>query len=122
MRLLAAFAALLAVVAINGHRLTEHEISELQREAAKRWQASGLRNVKHNGVQNITFTNPKASGDWSATIQQLIRLIHVRPEFYVDGRSLPLVDFDVGPRSLRLPSTLEPRSRVRVCGTDVTVC
>ncbi|KAG1768812.1 Alpha/Beta hydrolase protein [Suillus occidentalis] len=79
MRLLAAFAALLAVVAINGHRMTQHEISERQREAAKRWQASGSRNVKHSGVQNITFTNPKAS------------------EFYVDGKSLPFVDFDVGP-------------------------
>lgn len=81
MRLLAAFAALLAVVAINGHRMTEQEMGERQREAAKRWQASGSesRNIKHNGVQNITFTNPKAS------------------EFYVDGKSLPFVDFDVGP-------------------------
>ncbi|KAG1785880.1 Alpha/Beta hydrolase protein [Suillus plorans] len=58
-----------------------HEIGEHQLEAAKRWQTSGSqsRSVKHSGVQNITFTNPKAS------------------EFYVDGTSLPLVDFDVGP-------------------------
>ncbi|KAG1861626.1 Alpha/Beta hydrolase protein [Suillus subluteus] len=59
--------------------MTKHEIREHQLEAAKRWQTSGPQNIKRSGVQNITFMNPKAS------------------EFYVDGRSLPLVDFDVGP-------------------------
>jgi hypothetical protein len=34
MCLLAAFEALLAVFDINGHRITEHEISEHQHEAA----------------------------------------------------------------------------------------
>ncbi|KAG2090020.1 Alpha/Beta hydrolase protein [Suillus discolor] len=81
MRLLAIYAALLAVVAASAHKKTKREIGEHQLEAAKRWQTSGSqsRSVKHSGVQNITFTNPKAS------------------EFYVDGTSLPLVDFDVGP-------------------------
>ncbi|KAG1741356.1 Alpha/Beta hydrolase protein [Suillus lakei] len=79
MRLLAVFAALLAVVAASARRMSKHEISEHQLEAAKRWQTSRPQNVKRSGVQNITFTNPKAS------------------EFYVNGRSLPLVDFDVGP-------------------------
>ncbi|KAG1840917.1 Alpha/Beta hydrolase protein [Suillus subalutaceus] len=79
MRLLAVLGALLAGVAASGRRMTKHEMREHQLEAAKRWQTSGPQNVKSSGVQNITFTNPKAS------------------EFYVDGRSLPLVDFDVGP-------------------------
>ncbi|KAG1817704.1 Alpha/Beta hydrolase protein [Suillus subaureus] len=79
MRLLAAFVALLALTAASARRITKHEIRERQLDAAKRWQTSGPQNVKSNGVQNITFTNPKAS------------------EFYIDGRSLPLVDFDVGP-------------------------
>ncbi|KAG2090025.1 Alpha/Beta hydrolase protein [Suillus discolor] len=81
MRLLAIYAALLAVVAASAHKMTKREIGEYQLEAAKRWQTSGSqsRSVKRSGVQNITFTNPKAS------------------EFYVDGTSLPLVDFDVGP-------------------------
>ncbi|KAG2108312.1 Alpha/Beta hydrolase protein [Suillus cothurnatus] len=79
MRLLAVFATLLAVVAASGRRIIKHEIRERQLEAAKRWQTSGPQNIKRSGVQNITFTNPKAS------------------EFYVDGSSLPLVDFDVGP-------------------------
>ncbi|KAG1845213.1 Alpha/Beta hydrolase protein [Suillus tomentosus] len=81
MHLLAVFAALLAVVATNARRMTKHEIGEHQLEAAKRWQTSSFQSqgVKRSGVQNITFTNPKAS------------------DFYVDGTSLPLVDFDVGP-------------------------
>jgi carboxypeptidase D len=120
MRLLAAFAALLAVVAINGHRMTEQEMGERQREAAKRWQASGSesRNIKHNGVQNITFTNPKASGNWSATGQHLIRLIYVRSEFYVDGKSLPFVVFDVGPSwAGLLPISNSPNETRQVCST-----
>ncbi|KAG2134925.1 Alpha/Beta hydrolase protein [Suillus bovinus] len=59
--------------------MTQQEILGHQLEAAKRWQTGDSQNVKSSGVQNITFTNPKAS------------------EFYVDGKSLPLVDFDVGP-------------------------
>ncbi|KAG1800309.1 Alpha/Beta hydrolase protein [Suillus plorans] len=79
MRRLAVFAALLAVTAASGRMMTMQEVNERRLEAAKRWQTSGSQNVKSGGVQNITFTNPKAS------------------EFYVDGKSLPLVDFDVGP-------------------------
>ena len=46
-------------------------------------------------MKNITFSNPRASGEqflvveWSYT--------HDKPEFYVDGASIPLVDWDVGP-------------------------
>ncbi|KAG1800313.1 Alpha/Beta hydrolase protein [Suillus plorans] len=79
MRLLAVFATLLVVAAASGRLMTMQEINQRRLEAAKRWQTSGSQNVKSGGVQNITFTNPKAS------------------EFYVDGKSLPLVDFDVGP-------------------------
>ncbi|KAG1768829.1 Alpha/Beta hydrolase protein [Suillus occidentalis] len=81
MHLLAAFTVLLAAVAARGRRTTKRKIGERQLEAAKRWQTSNTQsqNVKRGGVQNITFTNSKAS------------------EFYVDGKSLPLVDFDVGP-------------------------
>lgn len=64
MHLLAISAALLAVVAASAHK-TRREIGEHQLEAAKRWQTSGSqsRGVERNGVQNITFTNPKASGE-----------------------------------------------------------
>ncbi|KAG1840918.1 Alpha/Beta hydrolase protein [Suillus subalutaceus] len=79
MHLLAVLGALLAVIGASGRWMTKHEIRERQLEAARRWQTSGPQNIKSSGVQNITFANPKAS------------------EFYVDGRSLPFVDFDVGP-------------------------
>ncbi|OAX31204.1 hypothetical protein K503DRAFT_860840, partial [Rhizopogon vinicolor AM-OR11-026] len=88
MRPPAVFIALLviAAAATSARLMTKHEIRERQLEAAKRWQTSGrpavraaAGNAKPSGVKNITFTNPKAA------------------EFYVDGASLPLVDFDVGP-------------------------
>jgi carboxypeptidase D len=63
MRLLTVLATLLAVVAASGRRMIKHEIRERQLEAAKRWQTSGPQSVKRSGVQNITFTNPKASGE-----------------------------------------------------------
>jgi len=79
--------AFLSVAGGVGARILRNdEIKTHQAEAAKRWQRGpgpavlGATNaVKRSGVQNITFTNPKAS------------------EFWVNGSALPLVDFDVGP-------------------------
>lgn len=63
--------------------MTKHTLREKQREAAKRWASSAvfpnLEERGGTGVKNITFSNPKAS------------------EFFVDGASIPEVDFDVGP-------------------------
>jgi carboxypeptidase D len=52
------------------------------------------------GVQNITFSNPKASGALFTT--RLSRdnknvLIILFIAFFVDGKAIPLVDFDIGP-------------------------
>lgn len=77
--------ALLTVTAASARIMTKHVLKERQLEAAHHWQTNwavemgGTGDVERKRVQNITFTNPKAS------------------EFYVDGTSLPLVDFDVGP-------------------------
>jgi carboxypeptidase D len=118
MHLLTAFTALLAVVAASGRRTTKRKIGERQLEAAKRWQTSNpqSQNVKRGGVQNITFTNSKASGERSATSRHLIRLIHSLLEFYVDGKSLPLVDFDIGPSwAGLLPISSSPNETRQVC-------
>jgi carboxypeptidase D len=43
-------------------------------------------------------------------------LIYLRLEFYVDGRSLPLVDFDVGPSwAGLLPISSSPNETRQVC-------
>lgn len=64
MRLLCAvFATLFAVATTSGCLMTMQEVNERRLEAVKRWQTSGSQNAKSGGVQNITFTNPKASGD-----------------------------------------------------------
>jgi carboxypeptidase D len=50
-------------------------------------------------VKNITFSNPKASGTFSRPPlykeQNVVKLKHV--EFYIEGKSIPEVDWDVGP-------------------------
>jgi len=62
--------ALLAVAAAatSARIITKHEVRERQLEVAKRRQidtnvpVAAAGNVKRSGVQNITFTNPKAAG------------------------------------------------------------
>ncbi|KIM42681.1 hypothetical protein M413DRAFT_444355 [Hebeloma cylindrosporum] len=60
-----------------GRQMRKRDIQARQREAAKRWQATGP--MRRAAPKNITFSNPRAS------------------EFFVDGKSIPDVDFDVGP-------------------------
>jgi len=52
-----------------------------------------------SAVKNITFSNPKASGAYAKVPihASLVFFFLLRSEFYVDGRSIPDVDFDVGP-------------------------
>ena len=46
-------------------------------------------------VKNITFSNPRASGEQFLGVEG--SYTHDKPEFYVDGATIPLVDWDVGP-------------------------
>ncbi|KDR71030.1 hypothetical protein GALMADRAFT_801430 [Galerina marginata CBS 339.88] len=73
---LAATATLFSAPA-NGRQMRKKELHARQLEAAKRWQSTA--NVRREAVKNITFSNPKAS------------------QFFVNGSSIPEVDFDVGP-------------------------
>lgn len=62
----------------NARMMTKAELHARQAEAAKRFERP-LRRSASAGIKNITFSNPRAS------------------EFYVDGATIPEVDFDVGP-------------------------
>ncbi|KAF9530918.1 alpha/beta-hydrolase [Crepidotus variabilis] len=73
---LATATTLLTPIVTAKSTLRKEELRARQLEAVKRWQPV-KRDVQ--ATQNITFSNPKAS------------------EFYVDGKSIPEVDFDVGP-------------------------
>jgi len=78
-------------------------------EAAKRWEDSargrnGAANPRRatdtsppSRVKNITFTNPKASSAYARAHAIPILLSHLFLEFYVNGATIPLVNFDVGP-------------------------
>ncbi|PPQ88899.1 hypothetical protein CVT25_009134 [Psilocybe cyanescens] len=73
---LAATAALISLP-VHGRQMRKKDIHARQLEAAKRFQATAP--IRRQAVQNITFSNPAAS------------------KFFVDGKSIPEVDFDVGP-------------------------
>ncbi|KZP07780.1 alpha/beta-hydrolase [Athelia psychrophila] len=70
-----------ALICAEARQMSKEHLRAKQAEAAQRWESSNTRRSKvaGGGVKNITFTNPKAS------------------EFYVDGTSIPEVDFDIGP-------------------------
>ncbi|KAK7053792.1 alpha/beta-hydrolase [Favolaschia claudopus] len=81
--------------------MTKAELHARQAEAAKRFQRIPRANAPATPkVKNITFTNPKAS----AAVSLIAPL-----EFYVDGTTIPEVDFDVGPSwSGLLPISSDP--------------
>ncbi|EIW62227.1 alpha/beta-hydrolase [Trametes versicolor FP-101664 SS1] len=80
---LAGIAALVGSYAsVDAKRITKAQLHAKQADAAARIRANVPRAATPNkgtGVKNITFTNPRAS------------------EFYVDGTTIPDVDWDVGP-------------------------
>ena len=62
-------AFLVAASTASARMIRKEDVRARQAEAAKRWQRSHgpsfhPTNVKRSGVQNITFTNPKASGEF----------------------------------------------------------
>ncbi|KII83375.1 hypothetical protein PLICRDRAFT_119436 [Plicaturopsis crispa FD-325 SS-3] len=78
-----ALASLCAAPLSDARKIGKTELRERQHEAAKRFMpaAGPFLEKRASGWagKNITFTNPKAS------------------EFFVDGTTIPEVDFDVGP-------------------------
>jgi carboxypeptidase D len=76
---------LMLLAGTDARQMRKNELHARQKEAAQRFKertstvTSGPQLEKRSGVQNITFTNPKAS------------------EFWVDGANFPEVSFDIGP-------------------------
>ncbi|KAG6877822.1 hypothetical protein C0993_003606 [Termitomyces sp. T159_Od127] len=88
-----------SLLGAQGRQVRKEDIHERQLSAAKRWRTipgteTAHRHsfpVKRAAVKNITFSNPAAS------------------QFYVDGTTIPEVDFDIGPSwSGLLPISSDP--------------
>jgi len=94
--ILAATATLLAIPA-DARQMRKEELNARRVEAAKRWKPSPVRRAVV--ANNITFSNPKASRTCLiiALRRTVLSLMFTHLEFYVDGKSIPDVDFDVGP-------------------------
>lgn len=96
---------------VTARDTSQRSSSAKRREAAKRWEEAVHGNDARNarratdtpapaGVKNITFSNAKASR--ACTSAYPLSFVSCAAhdallEFYVDGTTLPLVDFDVGP-------------------------
>lgn len=104
--------SLLCATILSGPVVAWHplprSLSAERLEAVKRGETSarraGVDNARRaaeastpSGVKNITFSNPKASGAYARVHASFFFFFSLRSEFYVDGRSIPDVNFDVGP-------------------------
>jgi carboxypeptidase D len=87
-------------------RVTSVEFLKAKRlEAMKRLELSArgldsednVRRATEPRVKNITFSNPKASRAYATAFLLPIVPPHTPLDFYVDGTSLPQVNFDIGP-------------------------
>ncbi|PIL36469.1 hypothetical protein GSI_00158 [Ganoderma sinense ZZ0214-1] len=76
--LLPLLAGIAAIASVDARMMSKNELHAKQAEAAARIRANMPR-ATSTGVKNITFSNPRAS------------------EFYVDGTTIPDVDWDIGP-------------------------
>ena len=120
--LLAAFTAGALCVApcIDARKITKHQMKVKQLEAANRWKYQHPTRATSGGVQNFTFSNPKAARKYSNFIaiwhgaDCMTDVLFV--DFWVDGSNIPEVHFDVGPSwSGLLPISSNPGETRKVC-------
>ena len=82
--------------------LHDKRLEAVKRRESSRNRATNVRRATDGSAlprvkkKDITFTNPKASSA-DARIYAPLVSSHAFPEYYVDGKSIPFVNFDVGP-------------------------
>ena len=88
-------AATLLGLGVEARQIRKQDLHARQIEAARRFHRPAKR-AASAGPQNITFSNPKASreSEWFFFFH---RFLISSTEFYVDGKSIPEVGWDVGP-------------------------
>ena len=93
--LVATVAAAFFGLGVDARQIRKQDLHARQIEAAKRFHRPTKR-AAAAGPQNITFSNPKASREleWFSFS---CNFLNVSTEFYVDGKSIPEVGWDVGP-------------------------
>ena len=119
---------LLALVCVDARQITPAQMRAKQREAANRMFANRPPSpMESKSVKNITFHNPKA--------KRTCRLKCFRHEnslnsslldFFVDGKTIPMVDFDIGPSwsgLIPISNATNETRKVRICnGIFYTAC
>lgn len=124
MRVLVPLMGVVALVgsyaSVDAKRITKAQLHAKQADAAARIRANVPRAAMPNkgtGVKNITFSNPRASGMSLRLYHCVCCMLNWRAyeEFYVDGTTIPDVDWDVGPSwSGLLPISSDPHETRKV--------
>jgi len=88
-----------AVQTVSARRIDGKHIQALQHQATDRFNKNRLSvpSVGGAGVKNFTFSNPAASGELSRDESEMPCIDWWWVAFYVDGTTIPEVDWDVGP-------------------------
>lgn len=106
-------AALIPLLGVDARQISKPEIHKRQAESAKRWtkrdsgvtvdasttstSATAQPTLTNTLPANITFSNPQASRTCLAISYLKFSLVDfLSEEFWVNGSSIPEVDFDVG--------------------------
>lgn len=113
--LLIPFCLFLFIRYVDSKRMNRHELRARQHEAAQRFTIRDSPS-KSRGVKNITFSNPRASGGFLIQVDCALWFwADMDTAFYVDGTTIPEVDFDVGPSwSGLLPISDDPEETRQV--------
>lgn len=82
---------------VSARKISKNDIRTRQHEAAQQFHARNLIERKSEGVQNITFSNPRASGELRDSVHGVYTRLTLGAEFWVNGSAIPEVDWDVGP-------------------------
>ena len=88
---------------VTARQIDRKHIQALQREASDRFHnrlsipPAGGNLQLSAGVKNFTFSNPAASGECGGSSRHSVLSVDDEIAFYVDGTTIPEVDWDVGP-------------------------
>lgn len=109
--LISSLCGILLLVPVAARDTSLRSLSAGRLEAMHRWESSARDRIGEDNVRraidasasprvkNISFSNPKAASAYTGICQWSLRVVPSDDltGFYVDGTTIPLVNFDAGP-------------------------
>ena len=123
-RVLVLLIIFLVVGTTEARQLDRQQILAHRLAAVQRWKPTFVSaSTRTTAPKNITFSNPKASRMWLSLRISLESSCKADfgVEFYVDGKTIPEVDFDVGPSWSGLLPISGNKNETRKVNSDVAM-